>query len=194
MRRFLFATLVLTTLPGCWLFGQMGQMKEADIRFRNDGTRVNVRTVGLALAMYARDHHGQYPKAAGWVAALSKGYYLPNNRLPPNPWAVLDENTQTNAPGLGVLPPMTDGPYDPAPGGTKLGKGEKPASALYTPTTYGALLYAASPSGRSCVLYGVGEENDEAIVADSHVRGRPTEGPAAGDLPVPAITFAPRPR
>lgn len=192
------------TLPGCWLASTMNQARDSDIHFRNDGVRINLRTVGLALAMYARDHHGTYPPSASWLMALSKGYYLPINRLPPNPWAVLDENTQSNVPGLGTLTPMGDGPYEPAPGGTPLGKGEKPASSLYTPTTYGALLYSASPSGKACVLYGVGQEEDRAIVADSHMRGRATEvvepgaavTPRAGGpqaVPAPSITFAPRP-
>jgi hypothetical protein len=191
----LAAAALLLTLPGCWLVGQMNQARDADVHFRNDGVRVNLRTVGLALAMYARDNHGTYPPTAGWLMALSKGYYLPLNRLPPNPWAVLDENTQANVPGLGPLAPIGERPYEPAPGGTLLGKGEKPATSIYTPTTYGALLYSASPSGKACVLYGVGQEGDNAIVADSHLRGRatePTPAPASA-APAPTITFAPRP-
>lgn len=174
-------------LSGCWLFGQYEEMKQADLHFRNEGVRVNLRTVALALQMYARDHRGLYPMKNSWLSELTRSYYLPNSRLPPNPWSIMDEHTQGNVVPLGALPAMTgDGPFDPAPPGTVLGKGARPSSPLYTSATYGALLYDVAPGRRMCVLYGVGQQGEDAVLVDSQVRGRPYE-------PTPMPTAVPTP-
>ena len=176
----------LTLLPGCWLVGQYDDMKQADLHFRNEGVRVNLRTVALALQMYARDHRGLYPAKAGWLAELARSYYLPNNRLPPNPWSIMDEHTQANNVPLGPIPALTgDGPFEPAPAGTVLGKGARPSSPLYATTTYGAVLYDVAPARRMCVVYGVGQQGEDAVLVDSQIRGRPYD-------PMPSPTPTPR--
>ncbi len=178
-------------LSGCWLFSQYEDMKQADLHFRNEGVRVNLRTVALALQMYARDHRGQYPLKNSWLGELTRSYYLPNSRLPPNPWSIMDEHTQANTVPLGPLPAMTaDGPFDPSPAGTVLGKGARPSSPLYTTTTYGAILYDVAPARRMCVIYGVGQLGDDAIVVANEMRGRPFEATPA---PTPAPTATPAP-
>lgn len=185
-------------LSGCWLFGQYEEMKQADLHFRNEGVRVNLRTVALALQMYARDHRGQYPGRAGWLSELKRSYYLPNNRMPPNPWSIMDEHTQDNAVPLGPLPKMqTDAEFDPAPTGLVLGKGARPSSPLYEATTYGAILYDVAPARRMCVVYGVGQQGDDAVLVGSEVRGRPFVPPPsptptpAPATPTPAATRRP---
>lgn len=172
-------------LPGCFLLNQYGQMKEQDLHFRNEGVRVNLRTVSLALQMYARDHRGFYPPRTGWLTELSRGYYLPNSRLPPNPWSIIDEHTQANNVPLGPIPPLsTDAAFEPPPPGTVLGKGARPSSPIYATTTYGAMIYDVAPARRMCVVYGVGQHEDDAIVVDSQVRGRPFE-PTPAPKPSP---------
>ena len=192
MRQALTRAVVLagaaSMLSGCWLFSQYEEMKQADLHFRNEGVRVNLRTVGLALQMYARDHRGFYPPRASWLSELARGYYLPNNRLPPNPWSIMDEHTQANVVPLGPLPALTtDAPFEPPPPGTVLGKGARPSSPIYATTTYGAVLYDVAPARRMCALYGVGQLAEDAVVVDSLVRGRPYEPPPAPS-PVPSPT------
>lgn len=169
--------LTLLTLAaltgGCSLFSSFGKLNEADLQFRNEGVRMNIRTVALSLTMYARDHKALYPMKNNWIGELQRSYYLPGKRLPPNPWVLMDENTQANSPGLGLIPPMTDENFDGPPIGTVLGKGTRPDSAIYAVTTYGAILYDVTPNRRACALYGVGQKDDDAIIIDSHFRGRP---------------------
>lgn len=162
---------VLVSLPGCFLLNQMNQIAEADANFRNEGLRGNLRTVALALSMYARDHRGLYPPEASWLYELSRNYYLPNQRLPPNPWSLMGEHTQVNVLPRGDLPGIADANFVPPFPGTVLGKGQAPSSSVYEAHTYGALLYAASPDRKLCVVYGIGQQGENAILVDALVRG-----------------------
>jgi len=159
-------------LSGCFLLSQMNQIAEADASFRNEGMRANLRTVSLALSMYARDHRGLYPSETAWLYELSRSYYLPNQRLPPNPWSLMGEHTQMNVVPRGELPGIESAKFVPPFPGMVLGKGQAPDSSVYAPHTYGAMLYAASPDRRLCVLYGVGQQGEQAILVDALVRGQ----------------------
>lgn len=158
-------------LSGCFLLNQMNQIAEADANFRNEGMRGNLRTVALALSMYARDHRGLYPPETSWLYELSRNYYLPNQRLPPNPWSLMGEHTQVNVLPRGDLPGIADATFVPPFPGTVLGKGQAPASSVYEANTYGALLYAASPDRKLCVVYGIGQQGENAVLVDALVRG-----------------------
>ncbi|MEB3328768.1 MAG: hypothetical protein VKQ33_06010 [Candidatus Sericytochromatia bacterium] len=163
-------TLGASSLGCAWL-GAARDLAEQEASFRNDGVRANLRTVALALSMYARDHQGRYPADGLWLRELGRRYYLPSQRLPDNPWTLMGEWGQANAPALGLLPPI-DGPdFNPPVPGTVLGKGVRPLGSVYGPTTYGAVLYDATPDRRLCVLYGVGQRGDDAVLVDSQVRG-----------------------
>jgi hypothetical protein len=175
LRNFLMAGVLAgfsLALPGCFLLNQMNQIAEADANFRNEGMRGNLRTVGLALSMYARDHRGLYPSEAGWLYELSRSYYLPNQRLPPNPWSLMGEHTQMNVVARAELPGIEDATFVPPFPGTVLGKGKAPDSSVYDARTYGALLYAVSSDRRLCVVYGVGQQGEQAVLVDALVRGQ----------------------
>ncbi|MEB3195924.1 MAG: hypothetical protein VKP62_01860 [Candidatus Sericytochromatia bacterium] len=161
----------LLGLNACHLLGQIGQMAEAEANFRNDLMRTNLRTVALALSMYARDHRGLYPADEGWLQELSSSYYLPNQRLPANPWSIMGEHTQANALGRATLPEIGVGEFQLPLPGQALGKGARPASQLYEPTTFGAILYDASPDRRRCVIYAVGQQGEQAVLVDAFLRG-----------------------
>jgi hypothetical protein len=174
-RSITFLSLLFTLaqpLSGCFLLNQVREIAEADANFRNDGMRVNLRTVALALSMYARDHRGLYPPETTWLYELSRNYYLPNQRLPPNPWSLMGENTQVNILPRGDLPGIDGADFLPPFPGTVLGKGVAPHSGVYKPHTYGALLYAASPDRKLCVVYGIGQQGDNAVLVDVVVRGQ----------------------
>ncbi|MEB3220646.1 MAG: hypothetical protein VKS61_01070 [Candidatus Sericytochromatia bacterium] len=171
LARALAVAVIATAFPGCAWLGVARDLAEQEASFRNDGVRANLRTVGLALLVYARDHQGVFPADDRWMADLSRSYYLPGQRLPDNPFSLMGEWGQANAPALGPLPPLEGEAFMPPAPGTVLGKGSRPTGSAYTTTTYGAILYDAAPDRRRCVLYGVGQQGDDAVLVDSHMRG-----------------------
>jgi hypothetical protein len=163
--------VLATASVGCAWLGAARDLAEQEASFRNDGVRANLRTVDMALSMYARDHQGVYPPDGHWLRELGRRYYLPSQRLPDNPWTLMGEWVQANAPALGTLPSIEGPDFMPPVPGTVLGKGVRPTGSVYGPTTFGAVLYDATPDRRLCVLYGVGQQGEDAVLVDSHVRG-----------------------
>lgn len=123
-------------------------------RGRNAAIAADVALFARSLAAYAAAHQGRYPAA---VAELTP--YLPDHKLPPNPWYP-DEET---LPVLALADVLTDSGLDHKawPGAAGLVAGAKlPAIGVHLNAgPRGALIYDVSPDHRAYVVYGLGERS-----------------------------------
>lgn len=153
----------------------------------------NVQPVVAALSRYAAaSQDGRiFPTTANWIDELSERGLLPGNVLPASPWkaapatwfglGAAPAHRQANAL---ALPAALVGADRMARGrratpvGTKLGAGHAPERNTFDGQTYGGLIYDASPNGQVAVLYGIGQQGDQAVVASVHALGQATSAAA----------------
>jgi hypothetical protein len=145
----------------------------------------NVKPVVQALRHYASTSTDgrNFPKPEDWVDQLSERGLLPGNVLPASPWTEAAGwfsstgplHRQVNEPNW---PTELVGAKQLAHGarastiGTVLGVGHAPVRNTFETTTYGTLLYDADPTGQVAVLYGIGKQGGNAVVASVQTLGQ----------------------
>lgn len=134
----------------------------------NEQLAANLRAFQMAIEMYAVDHNGNYPRAETVHKELTnQGIdYLANDQMPRNPWSTYELH-QSNA----IQLPASGSPLNRAtaptstPKGTILGPGKAPHNSLHDLTTFGAIVYDYDPKRDSYVIYGIGKQGKDAVVA-----------------------------
>ncbi|MDB5100845.1 MAG: Prepilin-type cleavage/methylation protein [Cyanobacteria bacterium RYN_339] len=135
---------------------------------RNAGVQANVNTVRMGLEQYATDHNGKYPPVNRWQQVLcAKGTgYLPGDQMPRSPWSKQPQTALLRIEGLGLPGAAAIAAGKPLPQTqTKVGLGRVAVEGPDHAQDYGAILYDMDPKTDTYVLYGIGRNNKEAIVA-----------------------------
>lgn len=136
---------------------------------RNASLQANVNTVRLGLEQYSTDHNGHYPASDRWIIDLSTNNYLPDNRMPGDPWMKDARQLSSTIAKPAGLPTAVQ-----IAKGTKLekvgrvvgvGHAPDPWKGPLAPVEYGAIVYDRDPESDTYVLYGIGEKDGHAIVS-----------------------------
>lgn len=124
---------------------------------RNAAIGADVALVVRALGSFAAAHRGLYPEGKALVLELSP--FLPDRRMPENPWAPQG----VRLPVLALDDVSTDSGLDhkPWPSAANLAAGgQLPAIGVHLYSgPRGALIYDVSPDRRAYVVYGLGERS-----------------------------------
>lgn len=138
-----------------------------DRAMRNGEMQAAVNTVRLAVEEYANDHGGSYPTTEGWMAAVAQKDYLTGHQLPKNPWTRQPQRARVAMPkGLPTAKMRVLGARKVAEW-APLGKGREPdrQRGAVDALDFGALIYDCEPRSNNYVIYGIGKQGDQAIVA-----------------------------
>lgn len=124
---------------------------------RNEAIAADVNLVAKGLTSFAFDHQGLYPAPKTVVAGLLP--YLPDRKLPANPWSKPEAPVQVL--GLADVPTASGLDRKAWPGAAALVAGAQlPEIGVHLYAGHrGSLIYDVTPDRRAFVLYGLGERS-----------------------------------
>lgn len=124
---------------------------------RNGEIATDVNLVARSLASFAYDHQGLYPEGRALVAGVQP--YLPDLRMPPNPWSA--DGAALPVLGLAEVPTNSGLDQKAWPSAAALVAGAPlPVIGVHLyQGRRGTLIYDVTPDRRAYVLYGLGERS-----------------------------------